>query len=97
MGELGFGEFMREIEPSLKDIPEIGWALTTATHGKGYATEAVRAVVAWGDEHFGAVKTACIIHPENVASMRVAEKCGYREWQRAQYKGHETMLFARTP
>lgn len=97
VGEAGFGEFMREIQPSLKDIPEVGWALMASAHGKGYATEAVRAVVEWGDQHFGQVQTACIIHPENLASVRVAEKCGYREWQRTEYKGHEIRLFSRAP
>jgi RimJ/RimL family protein N-acetyltransferase len=97
VGELGFADMKRNIEPPLDDIPELGWALATRWHGKGYATEAVRAVIGWGDRHFGPVKTACLIHPENVASMRVAEKCGYREWRRTQYRGHETVLFARTP
>ena len=69
--------------PSLKGIPEIGWVLASHAHGRGFATEAVRAAVAWGDVHFAQAKTACIIDPENLASIRVAEKCGYREFQRA--------------
>jgi len=76
-------------------MPELGWALISRVHGKGYATEAVRAVVAWGEQHFGSARTVCIIRPENVASIRVAEKCGYRELQRTAYKGHATIIFAR--
>ena len=53
-------------------------------------------MVAWGDIHFGANKTACIIAPENTASIRVAEKCGYREFQRTTYHGQPTILFTRT-
>ena len=34
----------------------------------------------------GGSRTACIIEPENIASIRVAEKCGYREFARAFYK-----------
>ena len=49
-GELGFAEFKRELEPSIQGIPEIGWVLAPHAHGKGYATEAVQAVVAWGDK-----------------------------------------------
>jgi RimJ/RimL family protein N-acetyltransferase len=45
--------------------------------GKGYATEALRAVVAWGDEHFQSRRTICIIHRDNHRSFRVAEKLGY--------------------
>ena len=95
VGEIGFADFKREIEPSLKGVPEIGWVLVSEAQGKGYATEAVRAAVAWGDQHFGKVRTACIIHPENVASIRVAGKCGYGEPQKALYKGHETLMFVR--
>lgn len=95
VGEVGFADYRREIKPSLKGIPEIGWVLASEFHGKGYATEAVRAAVAWGDSQFSSGRTACIIQPGNVASIRVAEKCGYRELQRTPYKGHEVLMFVR--
>jgi RimJ/RimL family protein N-acetyltransferase len=94
-GELGFADYKREIEPSLKGVPEIGWVLASHAHGRGYATEAVRAIVAWGDAHFESPRTACIIAPENLASIRVAEKCGYRELQLTSYKGRPTLMFVR--
>ena len=65
------------------------------SYGKGYATEAVRSVVAWGEEHFGPSRTTCIIAPENLPSIRVAEKCGYREFQRTTYKGQPAIVFVR--
>lgn len=95
MGEVGFANFRRVIEPSLDDMPEIGWALAPHSHGKGYATEAARAAIAWGEAHFGPIRTACIIAPENGPSIRVAEKCGYREFQRTTYKDQPTILFVR--
>jgi RimJ/RimL family protein N-acetyltransferase len=95
MGEVGFANFRRVIEPSLDGMPEIGWALAPHSHGKGYATEAARAAIAWGEAHFGPVRTACIIAPENGPSIRVAEKCGYREFQRTTYKDQLTILFVR--
>jgi RimJ/RimL family protein N-acetyltransferase len=94
IGEVGFADYKRDL-PALKGIPEIGWAFTTQASGKGYATEAVRAAVAWSDAHFVSPRTACIIHPENVASIRVAEKCNYREFQRTTYKSHPTIMFVR--
>ena len=95
VGELGFADFKRALEPSFDGVPEIGWILVSSAHGKGYATEGVRAAIAWGDQHFGAVRTACLIHPENLASIRVAEKCGYREFHRTTYKEHEVLMFER--
>jgi RimJ/RimL family protein N-acetyltransferase len=95
VGEVGFADYQRNIEPSLKGVPEIGWVLASWAHGRGYATEAVRAAVAWGDEHLQSSRTACIIAPENVASLRVAAKCGYRELTSTTYKGHPTVMFVR--
>jgi len=95
VGEIGFADYKRETEPSLKGTPEIGWVLASAFHGKGYATEAVRAVVEWGDSHFERARTSCIIAPDNLASIRVAEKCGYRQSQLATYKGHSVLIFVR--
>jgi RimJ/RimL family protein N-acetyltransferase len=95
LGEVGFAEYKRELEPSLKEIPEIGWVLASHAHGRGYATEAVRASVAWGDANLESPRTACIVAPENLASIRVAEKCGYREFQHTIYKGRPTLMFFR--
>jgi RimJ/RimL family protein N-acetyltransferase len=97
VGEVGFADYKRDLEPSLKGTPEIGWVLASHAHGRGYATEAVRAAVAWGDVHFHAARTACIISPENLASVRVAVKCGYLEFALATYKGHPTVMFVREP
>ncbi len=95
LGEVGFADFKRPVDPPLGDTPEAGWILASGFHGKGYATEAVLAAIAWGDEHFGKVRTACLIHPDNRASLRVAEKCGYRAYERATYKEHEVIMLAR--
>ena len=97
LGEIGYADYKRDIQPSLKGVPEIGWVFAARFHGKGYANEAVRMATAWGDAHFGPVRTACIIAPENVASMRVAAKCGFRELQLTTYKGEPTMMFVREP
>jgi RimJ/RimL family protein N-acetyltransferase len=94
-GELGFADFQRELESPVRELPELGYAFSSRTHGKGYATEAARAALAWGDAHFASKRTACIINPENLASIRVAEKCGYREFERTTYKGEPTIIFVR--
>jgi RimJ/RimL family protein N-acetyltransferase len=95
IGEIGFADYKRDIESSLKHLPEIGWVLASESHGKGYATEAVRAAIAWGDRYFRADQTTCIVNPENLRSIRVAEKCGYREFQRTTYKGQPSVVYVR--
>jgi RimJ/RimL family protein N-acetyltransferase len=97
IGDVGFAEHQREIEPSLKGIPEVGWALAVQAQGKGYAIEAARAAVQWGEIRFGRVRTACTIHPANHKSVRIAEKCGYREAARTVHKGNPSIVFFRDP
>jgi RimJ/RimL family protein N-acetyltransferase len=94
VGTVGFMNAHRDIEPSMDD-PEIGWVLAGHAQGKGYATEAVRAAVAWGDQRFGPVRTVCLIHPDNRASMRVAEKVGYRGLHHTTYKQQPAVILAR--
>ncbi|WP_144158182.1 GNAT family N-acetyltransferase [Paraburkholderia sp. BCC1885] len=95
VGEVGFANFRRQIEPPLDDMPEVGWALTPTAQGRGYATEAVRAALRWADAKWPAADTACIIAPENAPSLRVAQKSGYTEWTRGSYKGKPTIHLRR--
>ena len=95
VGEVGFADYHREMEPSLMNTPEVGWALDPAVHGRGYATEAVRAALDWADVRWPDADTACIIAPENLPSLRVAHKCGYRERLRTTYKGNQTIVLRR--
>jgi RimJ/RimL family protein N-acetyltransferase len=95
VGEVGFADFERDIEPPFDGAPEAGWVLAPWAHGKGLATEAVSGAIGWIGQRFGGVRTVCIIDPDNVASIRVAEKCGYVEFHRTTYKGGPAILFER--
>ena len=95
LGTIGFGNLKRDIDPPIGDTPEIGWVLAPHAHGKGYATEAVTAALAWADEHFGPVRTMCIIAPGNEASLRVAAKFGYHEYARTTYKKEPIVMLER--
>ena len=95
VGQIGFAEFRREIEPPIAGSPEIGWVLSPAFHGKGYATEGVRAALAWGDANLHSARTVCIVAPENSASLRVAEKTGYREFARTTFMSDPVVMFER--
>ncbi|HXC53794.1 MAG TPA: GNAT family N-acetyltransferase [Rhizomicrobium sp.] len=97
VGETGFLDVHRDIAPSLDGIPEIGWAFAKAAQGKGYATEAVRAALAWGEQRFGKVRFACIIAPQNAPSLNVAAKTGFKEVARTTYKGEPTVMLYREP
>lgn len=95
IGELGFADFQRIIEPSIAGMPEMGWVLMQHAHGKGYATEATRAAMEWGDKNFNGARVVCLIQPGNDASFRVADKLGFREWTSTKYKEHEVVMLTR--
>jgi RimJ/RimL family protein N-acetyltransferase len=93
VGEVGFADFKRDMQPSLGPVPELGWVLAPAKQGNGYATEAAHAALGWAREHFGSGNFACIINPENLASIKVARKCGFEEKQLVTYKGRPVIIF----
>ena len=97
IGEMGFADYHRDMTPSLKQRPELGWALITSAQGKGYATEALGEILKWGDAHFGNQETACMISPKNTTSLNVASKLGFTESFRATYQGSEAIVFFRMP
>src|SRR5262249_10827274 len=95
VGDIGFANFKRDVEPSIGEAPEAGWALAPRAHGKGYATEALARALAWGEARFSGARTVCLIHPDNLASLRVAEKTGFREYARGVSGGEHQILLSR--
>jgi RimJ/RimL family protein N-acetyltransferase len=57
---------------------EIGWRLAAAHWGRGYATEAARAVLAYGFEQLALPEIVSFTTVANVRSRRVMEKLGMR-------------------
>lgn len=94
VGDLGLMDMRRAIDPPIDDCPETGWALAAHAHGRGYASEAMRAVLDWADGQ-GLARTVCIIHPDNAASIRLADRLGYRLKTTGTYRGQPTPIFER--
>lgn len=59
------------------DEVEAGWTFSPAVWGRGYATEAAAASVSWGFSHLRLRFVTAMIHPDNAASVRVAERLGF--------------------
>lgn len=86
----GFGWFMLEDAsgvigscgihhpPRHADV-EIGWNVFAAGRGKGYATEAARAVLDWAPSVLGDQGIVSYIDTDNAPSKRVAEKLGAQD------------------
>ena len=95
VGQAGLADFKREMTPSIEGVPEAGYVFSPACHGKGYATEAMLAVMAWADETLEAAQTCAIINPDNHASIRVARKLGFERSEPADFAGKPVTLFWR--
>ncbi|RKG97634.1 GNAT family N-acetyltransferase [Corallococcus carmarthensis] len=59
-------------------VLNLAYRFTPQTWGSGYATEVSRAALALAARHLPHVPLVAIIHPENTASLRVAERLGMR-------------------
>jgi len=62
----------------LADGPEIevGYRFLQRCWGRGYATEAARAAIAFGFEELGVERIVAVTEPKNLGSRRVMEKAG---------------------
>lgn len=73
LGRVGF------IEPPGWPQTEVGWKLSRASWGHGYATEAARAVIGYGFTALDMPELCSLIDPDNVGSAAVARRLGYED------------------
>jgi ribosomal-protein-alanine N-acetyltransferase len=85
----GYGRFAVELKDTGKvigfcgikylpeiDLPEVGYRYLTEYWGRGIGTEAAQACVEFARQDLKIRKLVALIIPENIASIRVAEKLG---------------------
>jgi ribosomal-protein-alanine N-acetyltransferase len=75
------------------DETEVGFLLDRPHWGRGYATEAALASLQFGFEHFNLDSIIALVHPENLASQRVIEKCGMTYMETISLWGIQLMRF----
>jgi RimJ/RimL family protein N-acetyltransferase len=80
----------------LDEVPEVevGWALLSSRGGRGYATEAAGAALAFGFAELGLERIVALVRPDNLHSRRVAERLGMVEDGRGTYHGVEHVRYA---
>ena len=96
VGHVGFFDMQRDVVPSLIGLPEMGWIFDTSVHGQGIAREACAAALDWLDCAHGPVEVPAIISPDNIASLKLAEKLGFVREADGIYKG-EPIAVVRRP
>lgn len=74
---------------------ELAYALGTAYHGRGFATEAGRAVLAEAFGPLGLGEIVAVTRDDNAASRRVLDKLGFVPAGRRTAWGHDQPFFVR--
>lgn len=72
---------------------EVGWLLERAAWGHGYATEGGRLAMACAFTTFAPELVVSVIHPNNQASIHVAEKLGERLLRRDKVDGTAVVVY----
>lgn len=69
--------------------PEIKWALSKPHWGRGFASEATRAVQKIGLKHLPEIHLISLIHQENRASIKLAESVGAKLEKAVEFRGSQ--------
>jgi ribosomal-protein-alanine N-acetyltransferase len=78
------------------DETEVGFLLDRPFWGHGYATAAALESLRFGFDQCGLKRIIALVHPENLASRRVIEKCGMAYEETMALWGVELMRFGRS-
>ncbi|MBI3526011.1 MAG: GNAT family N-acetyltransferase [Betaproteobacteria bacterium] len=89
IGYCGFGPLIIDEEQQI----EIGYRLARRYWSQGLITEAASSVLAHGFGQLGLDTVIAVIQPENIGSVRVAEKVGFRSFKNSRYHGHDVRIY----
>jgi [ribosomal protein S5]-alanine N-acetyltransferase len=88
VGDVGFGLYAPTGEP------ELGYTLSAAVWGRGYALEAARACVEAAFAHLPHRRLVAKIEPDNEQSLTIAERLGMRTIETVDINGRPHLLLA---
>ncbi|HXY29454.1 MAG TPA: GNAT family N-acetyltransferase [Gemmatimonadaceae bacterium] len=73
---------------------ELGWMLARSYWGRGFATEGARRALDYSFSVNGPERVISLIHPDNRASIRVAERLGERLSGQTELLGWRLLIYA---
>jgi RimJ/RimL family protein N-acetyltransferase len=72
---------------------ELGWTLSRAHWGRGFATEGARAALTYAFTELQRPEVISLIRAENAASIRVADRLGERLWDISELMGQRVLVY----
>ena len=90
---IGYCGFFAQVVDDVEEL-EIGYRLRPDCWGQGLATEAARAVRDYGFNELKLARLISLIHPDNAASKRVAEKNGMIPEKETVFRGFPTIVYS---
>ncbi len=96
VGNVGLFNAWRDLEPQFGEEPEMGWIFAAETHGRGLASEACDAALAWAEGNLEPTQIWAIIAPNNAPSLKLAERLGFEFHNHTTYNGDPTMVLKRS-
>ncbi|WP_177204154.1 GNAT family N-acetyltransferase [Sphingobium sp. AP50] len=93
--EVGLANFQRGLGADFDGTPEAAWIFSGASHGQGFALEAMRALLDWFDNESPDERCVCIIDVENSGSIRLASKLGFEQYGTARYRDGDMKKYER--
>ena len=72
---------------------ELGWSLRRSFWGRGYATEGARTALQFAFTKLEHPHVISLIHPENAASIRVAQRLGERLSGSTELMGKPALIY----
>lgn len=88
------GCFLQDVDG--RDDIEIGYHVRRDLWGNGYATEAAQACMQYAFTKLGVDRVISLIRPENVQSIRVAEKNGLTSEKVIFWRGYEHSVYVKS-
>lgn len=95
IGQVGFFHGIRELGDDFDGCPEAGWILAPEAQNKGLGLEAAKAAHEWFDRVITG-PLSCILAPQNMASLRVAQDLGYTALRHIEMDGSQAQLMTRS-
>ena len=95
IGEVGIARFWRGISDLTDAEPEGLWRISHNHRGRGFAREAMTAIMNHADNEWQIDRSFAVINQQNFVSQKIAHGLGYRDHSTAIYKETPVYLMIR--